>query len=352
LLLYTVAQVCRARITGEPIDEATADLIEQTRFGLTPTIGGDLAGLRPNRHCQQAFGEHARAIAERVAAMPVLQAELTEGQQPRGAFEWLVDFESDGDSASPGVGVRARAAGGAAEYQVFTRAYDETRSVATLVRSALLREYRETIDRGVESSGVNARVLARQIGQLFAEPCTDGWVGGQEEGFVDGRRLAQIVSNPNERNVFRTEHSALRTDAIVTFLVDCSGSMNTASDKVAVLVDVFARALDLAGVSCEILGFTTASWNGGRARRDWIRAGRPARPGRLNEVRHLVVKSADTSWRSARTAIAGLLKLDLYREGLDGEAVHWACERLAIRDERRRVLVVISDGSPMDGATG
>jgi len=117
------------------------------------------------------------------------------------------------------------------------------------------------------------------------------------------------------------------------------------------LLDMFARALDLAGASCEILGFTTASWNGGRARKDWLRAGRPPVPGRLNEVRHLVVKSADDSWRSARLAIAGLLKLDLYREGVDGEAVEWACTRLAGRDEHRRILVVISDGSPMDAAT-
>jgi cobaltochelatase CobT len=246
-----------------------------------------------------------------------------------------------------------RAPGGdGADYRVFTRAYDETRSVATLVRPALLREYRERIDRLVESSGVSPRALARQMGQLFAEPCADGWEGGREEGLVDGRRLAQIISNPNERNVFRTERSGSRADAIVSFLVDSSGSMKAVSEPVAVLVDVFARALDLAGVGCEILGFTTASWNGGRARRDWVRAGRPANPGRLNEVRHLVVKGADTPWRSARTAIAGLLKLDLYREGLDGEAVEWACGRLAGRDERRRVLVVVSDGSPMDGATG
>jgi cobaltochelatase CobT len=127
--------------------------------------------------------------------------------------------------------------------------------------------------------------------------------------------------------------------------------MKAFSEPVAVLVDVFARALELAGVGCEVLGFTTTSWNGGRVRRDWIRSGRPRNPGRLNEVRHLVFKGADTSYRSARTAIAGLLKVDLYREGVDGEAVEWARRRLEARDEQRRIVVVISDGSPMDGAT-
>jgi cobaltochelatase CobT len=127
--------------------------------------------------------------------------------------------------------------------------------------------------------------------------------------------------------------------------------MKAFSEPVAVLVDLFARALELAGVGCEVLGFTTASWNGGRARHDWVRAGRPANPGRLNDVRHLVIKDADTPYRTARTAIAGLLKLDLYREGIDGEAVEWARNRLETRDEQRRILVVISDGSPMDSAT-
>lgn len=119
----------------------------------------------------------------------------------------------------------------------------------------------------------------------------------------------------------------------------------------AVIVDVFARALELAGVRSEILGFTTAAWNGGRAVRDWRRAGRPPHPGRLNEVSHLVFKGADTPYRRARPAIAGLLKPDLFREGVDGEAVSWACERMQAHPERRRLLVVLSDGSPMDSAT-
>jgi cobaltochelatase CobT len=352
LLLYTVAQVCRCRITADPIADATQDLIEQTRFELTSTVGRELALLRRNRHCQRAFGEAARAIAERVADLPQLQTETAEPVAHWDAFEWLFDTESDDHATLPAPGGPGRALDDEdAGYRVFSRAYDETRSVATLVRPAALREYRERVDRAVEASGVSVRSVGRRLALLLAEPDTDGWEGSRDSGFVDGRTLAQLVTTPNERNIFRAEHRAPRTDAIVSFLVDCSGSMKAFSEPVAVLVDMFARALELAGVGCEILGFTTASWNGGRMRRDWIRSGRPRNPGRLNEIRHLVIKSADTSYRSARNAIPGLLKLDLYREGVDGEAVEWACGRLAARDERRRILVVISDGSPMDGAT-
>jgi cobaltochelatase CobT len=137
----------------------------------------------------------------------------------------------------------------------------------------------------------------------------------------------------------------------VSFLVDCSGSMKEHAGTLAVLLDVFARAFEMAGVPIEVLGFTTGAWNGGRALRAWKQAGRPAHPGRLNERLHLVFKAFDTPWRRARPALAALLKEDLFREGVDGEAVDWASLRLGTRDERRKVLLVVSDGSPMDTAT-
>lgn len=354
LLLYTVAQVCRSRITADPMGEWTSDVIEQTRFGLVPAIGNELAALRRNRHSQSQFGAVARIIADTVADLAVLQPEPG-GAAPRpAAFPWLNDFdgEDSGDDSSLVASGSARRLGGdSAGYRVFTRHYDETRGVASLVRPDLLREYRQRIDTLAAATGVSPRLLGRQLTQLLAAPRVDGWEGGHHSGYIDGRRLAQLVAAPNERSIFLARRQAPRPDSIVTFLVDCSGSMKAFSETLVTLLDIFARALDLAGTSCEILGFTTVSWNGGRPRKDWLRAGRPPVPGRLNEVRHLVVKSADESWRSARLAIAGLLKLDLYREGVDGEAVEWACTRLAGRDEHRRILVVISDGSPMDAAT-
>ena len=352
LLLYTVAQVCRSWITAEPIADWTQDLIEGARFELSSAIGRELPLLRRNRNSQREFGMLARAIAQRVADLPHLQTEPGEHDAGWDAFEWLLDSESDDDAAAVvPAGGRRTLGDETAGYRVFSRDYDETRSLASLVRPVQLREYRERVDRAIEASAVSARTLGLRLAQMFAEPHDDGWESGHDSGYVDGRRLAQLVATPNERNIFRARAHAPRTDAMVSFLIDCSGSMKAFSEPVAVLVDVFARALELAGVGCEVLGFTTASWNGGRARRDWVRAGRPANPGRLNDVRHLVIKDADTPYRTARTAIAGLLKLDLYREGIDGEAVEWARNRLETRDEQRRILVVISDGSPMDSAT-
>lgn len=354
LLLYALSQVSRARITAEPIDETTQGVIEETRFHQLTQFGASLAELRRKRHSQKDFGAVARRVAAAVAGLPVLQAEPGPASTAVNGIRWMIDLDYDAvevDSDSVATGSHRTAAATDGEYHVFTRAYDETRLLAPLVRPDLLLEFRQRIDTLATTSGISAHLLGRQLAQLFAAPHTEGWEGGHQTGYLDGRRLPQLVTTPNERNIFRMPQQMPRPDGAVTFLVDCSGSMKAYSEPVAVLLDLFARALDLADIDCEILGFTTAAWNGGRTRKDWIRGGRPPNPGRLNEVRHLVVKSADTPWRSAKMSIAGLLKLDLYREGIDGEAIEWACTRLATRDSRRRVLVVVSDGSPMDGAT-
>jgi cobaltochelatase CobT len=160
-----------------------------------------------------------------------------------------------------------------------------------------------------------------------------------------------LISTPAERRLFRAERIEPVADAVVSLLIDCSGSMRQHIERVAMLVDLLSRALEIAGVGSEVLGFSTGAWHGGRAARDWQRAGRPRHPGRLNERCHLVFKDADTPWRRARPSIAALFKADLFREGFDGEAVDWAVERLRQRDEARRMLIVFSDGCPMDSAT-
>ena len=162
------------------------------------------------------------------------------------------------------------------------------------------------------------------------------------------RRIAATVA----RRLFRQARAEPQADCALGFLIDCSGSMRQHIEAVAILEDVFARALDLAGVAgvaSEVLGFSTGAWQGGRAARDWQRADKPPQPGRLNETAQLVVKDADTAWRHARCGIAALLRAELLREGVDREARAWAAARLRARPERRRLLVVISDGCPMDG---
>ena len=358
LLLYAVAQIGRTRVTGDPLSETTEDLIEATRFGLAPLIGNDLAKLRSLRHDQQAFAVPARRIAEAVAQMLLDEAETGTAPPDRARREirFSLAIDESADPASDDTGSSARGSrtigSPGPDYRVFTRAWDRELPMARLTRAEQLREYRERLDDLVEEAGLNISLLARRLRSLMATPRADGWDTAQEEGLVDSGRLSRLVTSPTDAHIFRSPHDEPAAAVQVTFLLDCSGSMRRHQERTATLVDSLVRALDLADIDSEVLGFTTAAWNGGRAERDWRRAGRPPRPGRLNERLHVVLKEADRSWRRARPEIAGLMRPDFYREALDGEAVDWACARLVARDDlERRLLVVVSDGSPMDSAT-
>ena len=364
LVLFTVAQVARARLHGTAVPEAVEELTETTRGKLVALIGADLAALRRAREDQARYATCARAIADKVSA---LLQDLAGGANAEGEdnesrdededrpirFSLWMDFDATGDDA-PTIAQTGRSrafddAGGG--YRIFTTAWDREHHASELVRAAQLREFRETLDRRIVESGLNAGLLARRLKAVLAEPTQDGTEGAQEEGRIDGARLAQLITSPAERRLFRAERFDAIPHTAISFLIDCSGSMKQHATSVAMLVDLMARALEMIGATSEILGFTTGAWNGGRALRDWRRAGEPRHPGRLNETCHLVFKDADTSWRRARAAIAGLLKAELFRESVDGEAVDWACARLADRPEPRKILIVVSDGCPMDSAT-
>lgn len=360
ILLYTVAQICRSRVTAQPVVEATEDTIEATRMAIAPSLGAGLAGLRRTRGDQAAYARHALDIAQTVAAMLSVHDEDdaaadidADADGKPNQFNLWMNFDGDLDegfsTASSGSSQLLEGPGNG--YRVFTRAYDTQVQAASLVRAALLQEYRKRLDQRIEKQGIQVARLARDLQAVLATPRRDGWQGGQEEGYIDGRQLSQLIASPSERRLFRVEQHAPVPDCGVSFLIDCSGSMREHIEAVAVLVDVMVRALDQIGVASEVLGFTTNAWNGGRARRDWLRAGRPGHPGRLNEACHMVFKDGDTSWRRARQSMAALLKADLFREGVDGEAVEWAVQRLVARCDGRRLLLVISDGSPTDGAT-
>lgn len=363
MLLYTVAQICWSRLTARRVLEETEDYIEGMRVALVGDIGAALAGIRRHRGDQRRYAPHALAIAhlvgERVRAERAAAGEgepEAEDDEARRAFALLLDFDhDDGD----GDGIAAAATGdskafedAAQAYRVYTTRYDTEVAAGSLVRKALLREYRERLDQRIAEQGMNLPRLARMLGAVLAEPRRDGWLFGEEAGRVDGRRLAQLVSSPAERRLFRREQYKPVADCVVGFLIDCSGSMKRHIEPVAMMVDTLIRALEMIGVRTELLGFTTGAWNGGRAHRDWLARGRPRNPGRLNELCHMVFKDADRNWRRARSDIAALFKSDLFREGIDGEAVEWACNRLLARGEARRILIVISDGCPADSATG
>ena len=340
--------------------EETEDFIEATRAGIAPLLGHELAALKRHRHDQAAYAEAALAIARTIddmitAAQADQAADGSEGDdaEDAAAFKLLLDFDDGDDTGIAAVttGHSKVFADADTGYRIFTSEYDREISAGSLVRPALLRELRERLDDRIREQGVNVARLSRQLEALFAQSERDGWSFGEEEGYIDGRRLAQLISSPSEHRLFRRDRLQPRPNTLVSLLIDCSGSMKAYIEPVAVLVDLFGRALQQAGVAIEVLGFTTGAWNGGRVQRDWLAKGRPAHPGRLNEVTYMVYKDAETSWRRARPSIAAMLKPDLFREGVDGEAVDWACTRLIGHDETRRVLIVISDGCPMDTAT-
>ena len=363
LLVYTVAQICRARVTGDPVVEETEDLLEATRAALAPTLGPSLALLRRARGDQAAYAQPAREIARLVAAM--LRADAPDdaateiAPEPdlaaaRSVFGLILEHDGDANERfATAVSGASRVLGdGAGVYRIFTTAYDREEQAVDLARREVLDAYRVRLDERIAAHGVHVAKLARELRALLSVPRHDGWDSGQEEGRIDGRRLATLVASPTERRLFRSDRIELVADCALTFLVDCSGSMKQHIDKVAVLLDTFARALDQAGVTNEVLGFTTGAWHGGRAQRDWVKAGRLSHPGRLNEACHMVFKDAATPWRRARRGLSALLKNDLFREGIDGEAVEWAAARLGRIKAERRLLLVVSDGSPADSATG
>lgn len=361
VLMFTVFQMARAQISGEPVLEETEGLIEATRAGIAPLIGVPLAALKKTRHDQRAFAVHARAIAEQVAAL--IEAAQTEpgasdsddddANDPLAALALLlVDEEESASQAGTVVTGAARSLDDeVVAYRVYSRRHDQVVDIATTVRPALLMQHRERLDRLVASQAVNSRRMIRQLTALLAAPARDDWVFGEEHGHIDGRRLSQVVTSPAERRVFRLEREVPVCDAVFSLLIDCSGSMKAHIEPVAALADILCRAFEQAGARTEVLGFTTGGWNGGRVRQEWIDGGCPENPGRIAELTHLVFKSADRPWRRARRGIAGLFKLDYFREGVDGEAVEWACRRLLSLDARRRILIVISDGCPMERAT-
>ncbi len=357
LLLFAVALICRARIAGGRVDEAYEDLLEPTRAGMAPLWGVELEGLRDARRDQRRFAGHALAIAAIVARSVDTAREGREAAAPandvrRAIFSLLIDFDdSDGEGFTAADSGDSKVLAESDGYRVFTRRYDRVVDAANLVRRAQLEELRGILDDRVAARGINVARLSRLLARMFAEPSDDGFSFGEESGLVDGRRLGQLIASPAERRLFRLPRTSPRADCALTLLIDCSGSMKRYIEPLGVLVDVLTRALDQAGVVCEVLGYTTNAWSGGRAQRDWLRAGRPPHPGRLNETCQIVFKDADTSWRRARRELAALLRPDLFREGIDGEAVEWAARRMATLDVTRRFLVVVSDGSPMDTAT-
>ena len=222
----------------------------------------------------------------------------------------------------------------------------------TLCEPDELARLRAQLDQQLSSlQGVVARLANRLQRKLMAKQ-SRSWQFDLEEGLLDSGRLARIVANPAHPLSFKQEKETDFRDTVVTLLIDNSGSMRGRPITVAAIsADILARTLERCGVKVEILGFTTRAWKGGSAREKWVAENKPANPGRLNDLRHIVYKAAEAPWRRARRNLGLMLREGLLKENIDGEALWWAHTRLLGRAEQRRILMVISDGAPVDDAT-
>jgi cobaltochelatase CobT len=237
-------------------------------------------------------------------------------------------------------------------YKVFTRAHDEVVDARVLCADDELTRLRADLDRQSRALQPAVTRLAVRLERLLLARQTRRWQFDLEEGALDAARLARVVTDPLAPLAFRDETEADFKDTVVSLLLDNSGSMRGRPITVAALcADVLARTLERCAVKVELLGFTTREWSGGRSREDWLAGGRPAGPGRLSDVRYIVYKPAEVPYRRARRNLAAMLREDLLKDNIDGEALLWAHDRLLRRPEQRRILMVISDGVPLDEAT-
>ncbi|MFV0474716.1 MAG: cobaltochelatase subunit CobT [Pikeienuella sp.] len=238
------------------------------------------------------------------------------------------------------------------DYKIYSRLHDEEITAEELCDEAELDRLRSYLDKQLEPLKGAVGRLANKLQRRLQAQQNRSWVFDLEEGILDAGRLARVVTNPTTPLSFKQETETEFKDTVVSLLIDNSGSMRGRPISIAAIsADVLARTLERCHVKVEILGFTTRAWKGGQAREDWLKAGRPAAPGRLNDLRHIIFKSADAPWRRARRNLGLMMREGLLKENIDGEALEWAHRRLAHRPEQRRILMVISDGAPVDDST-
>jgi len=237
-------------------------------------------------------------------------------------------------------------------YKVYTRQFDETVMAQDLCsRNALLR-MRHQLDAETESLQGMVTPLAHHLQRRLMTRQRRSWAFDQDEGLLDVARLSSVVVDPLHPLIYKQEKDADFVDTLVTLLIDSSGSMRGAPIKTAAIcVDILGQTLERCGVKVEILGFTTTHWKGGAARAQWLASGSRPMPGRLNGLRHIIYKTADTPWRRARSNLGLMMRESLLKENIDGESIRWAHDRMINRPEKRKILIVISDGVPVDDST-
>ncbi|HEU0066205.1 MAG TPA: cobaltochelatase subunit CobT [Sphingomonas sp.] len=238
------------------------------------------------------------------------------------------------------------------DYKPWTTQFDEVIAATELCDADELSRLRGHLDQQLVHLQSAVSKLANRLQRRLMAQQSRSWDFDQDEGMLDAARLARVVVNPTQSLSYKIERETDFRDTVVTLLIDNSGSMRGRPISIAAIsADILARTLERCGVKTEILGFTTRAWKGGQSRETWLAAGRPPQPGRLNDVRHIVYKKADEPWRRARPNLGLMMREGLLKENIDGEALLWAHSRLMARPEDRRILMVISDGAPVDDST-
>jgi cobaltochelatase CobT len=238
------------------------------------------------------------------------------------------------------------------DYRMFTTQYDEIVEAGELCDEEELGRLRSYLDQQLVHLQSAVTKLANRLQRRLMAQQSRSWDFDQEEGLLDAARLARVIVNPAHSLSYKVERDTEFRDTVVTLLIDNSGSMRGRPISIAAIsADILARTLERCGVKVEILGFTTRAWKGGQSRERWLSEGRPPGPGRLNDLRHIIYKKADDPWRRARRNLGLMMREGLLKENIDGEALLWAHGRLIARPEERKILMVISDGAPVDDST-
>src|SRR5262245_7799815 len=313
---------------------------------------------------KQDSGEDGEAAdSDEMQRMSMEDTQVSSEDMPDAAAEAaeaptadMADDTDMGDAETPGEPQRPRHFGANAprgpDYRPFTAKFDETVAAEDLCEAEELDRLRGYLDKQLSHlQGVVARLANRLQRRLMAQQ-NRSWEFDLEEGLLDPARLSRVIIDPLHALSFKAEKDMQFRDTVVTLLLDNSGSMRGRPITVAATcADILARTLQRCGVKVELLGFTTRAWKGGQSREHWLTAGKPANPGRLNDLRHIIYKSADAPWRRARKNLGLMMREGLLKENIDGEALDWAHKRLLGRTEQRKILMMISDGAPVDDST-
>jgi cobaltochelatase CobT len=328
--------LAREQMSGEKSPPAAQGILDMWRDTLGETADLALAEMNRSQDDQMAF---ARAARKLLAALDLAEAESdadpedqTEEGEEGGEQSGEQDDQQDGSGQS--------------------ESDDEEIEAEELCDPDELSRLRQQLDQQLQHlQGVISKLANRLQRRLLAQQ-TRAWEFDLDEGLLDAGRLSRVVVNPMQALSYKRELDMEFRDTVVTMLIDNSGSMRGRPITVAAMCgDILARTLERCAVKVEVLGFTTRAWKGGQSREKWVQDGKPRNPGRLNDLRHIIYKSADTPWRRARKNLGLMLREGLLKENIDGEALLWAYRRLLVRPEHRRILMVISDGAPVDDST-